>query len=171
MNSKDFKGKNIETHEYVLPKSWRLISTLNTYDKASLYQMSYAFMRRFAFINVTVPSSSFIDQNWDKYLKCWGVTTENLQQFTNQIKEFWKGINSTIRPLGPAVIKDMLEFLLHYERRNEAEVKEVMAVLISAFVLPQFEGLETEELNTLKELLNNFCEVEKIERLFKEMFE
>ena len=42
-------------HEYIIPNDWRLIGTMNTLDKASLYELSYAFMRRFAFIPVGVP--------------------------------------------------------------------------------------------------------------------
>ncbi|OYU69219.1 MAG: hypothetical protein CFE28_03900 [Alphaproteobacteria bacterium PA2] len=41
----------------LIPSSWRIIGTMNTTDKASLYQLSYAFMRRFAFINVSVPTT------------------------------------------------------------------------------------------------------------------
>ena len=35
--------------------SWRLLATMNTYDKTSLYEMSYAFVRRFNFVHVGVP--------------------------------------------------------------------------------------------------------------------
>src|SRR5262245_21522948 len=40
---------------YVVPVSWRMIGTMNTWDKTSLFRLSYAFMRRFAFIEVAVP--------------------------------------------------------------------------------------------------------------------
>src|SRR5690554_64875 len=46
----------VNDYEYVIPGDWRLIATMNTFDKTSLYEMSYAFMRRFAFIPVTVPN-------------------------------------------------------------------------------------------------------------------
>jgi MoxR-like ATPase len=164
------REKLLEPCEYVLPRSWRLISTLNTYDKASLYQMSYAFMRRFAFIHVGVPSNSFIDKEWGNYLQCWNFPVEDLQQITNQIKEFWKSINTTSRPLGPAIITDMLDFLRYFDKRNSVDVKEIITIIVSAFVLPQFEGLETEELKKLQDLLANFCNVEKIQKLFSDMF-
>lgn len=38
-----------DDHTYVVSNDWRIIATMNTIDKASLYEMSYAFMRRFAF--------------------------------------------------------------------------------------------------------------------------
>src|SRR5699024_10115607 len=37
-----------QSHQYVIPRDWRIIGTMNTFDKTSLYEMSYAFMRRFA---------------------------------------------------------------------------------------------------------------------------
>jgi MoxR-like ATPase len=52
----------------VLP-SWRLIATMNTSDKASLYELSYAFTRRFNFIHVGVPdlekNGQFITKHLD----------------------------------------------------------------------------------------------------------
>ena len=36
-------------NEYVMPRSWRILATMNSYDKTSLYELSYAFMRRFAY--------------------------------------------------------------------------------------------------------------------------
>ena len=165
------KGKDIETNEYVLPNSWRLIATLNTYDKASLYQMSYAFMRRFAFINIGVPSNSFIDNNWEVYLQKWKITrSADSDAVVEKIKEFWKSMNDSCRHLGPAIIKDVLEFLSKYKKPENNTVNDVMAVLISTFVLPQFEGLEEKELEELKAKLETFCNFSKIKCLFDEMF-
>lgn len=44
------------TYPVKLQDHWRLIGTMNTSDKASLYQLSYAFMRRFAFVEVPIPA-------------------------------------------------------------------------------------------------------------------
>jgi MoxR-like ATPase len=43
------------SHIIPLDTDWRLIGTMNTFDKASLFQLSYAFMRRFAFVEVPIP--------------------------------------------------------------------------------------------------------------------
>lgn len=59
--------------QYVIPKSWRIFATMNTYDKTSLYEMSYAFMRRFAFIRIGVPTlpedDGKLEQLMGNYLK------------------------------------------------------------------------------------------------------
>lgn len=169
----NFQGSEIGQNEYVVPKSWRLIATLNTYDKASLYQMSYAFMRRFAFIHIGVPNSEFIENNWGKYLDNWDIhIPEKLKSCADNVKEIWKEMNKERkRPLGPAIIKDMLEFIASYEMVGTAEPQQILTEAVSSFILPQFEGLEKTSLNKLRELLSKYCEETRIDFLFKEMFE
>jgi DNA polymerase III delta prime subunit len=58
-------GKNIEIRwaekrvgakgDFVLTPGWRLLGTLNVSDKASLFQLSFAFLRRFAVVDVPLP--------------------------------------------------------------------------------------------------------------------
>lgn len=173
---KSFKKSEINQNEYVVPNSWRLIATLNTYDKASLYQMSYAFMRRFAFIYINVPSTDFIEKNWTKYLEYWGIEySENLTPCSDAVKEIWKSLNGSKRPIGPAIVKDMLEFMLGYasniQGMDEPTKRRILTDAVSSFVVPQFEGLEEPSLVDLKKRLITYCESERIESLFKEMFE
>lgn len=42
-------------HEFAPGAGWRLIATINSIDKASLYQMSYALSRRFGWVYVDAP--------------------------------------------------------------------------------------------------------------------
>lgn len=44
-------------HEFAPGPAWRLIATINSIDKASLYQMSYALSRRFGWVYVDAPSN------------------------------------------------------------------------------------------------------------------
>ena len=44
---KELTAVHPNLHSYIIPNDWRIIAT-NTIDKSSLYEMSYAFMRRFA---------------------------------------------------------------------------------------------------------------------------
>jgi len=43
-------------HEFAPGPAWRLIATINSIDKASLYQMSYALSRRFGWVYVDAPA-------------------------------------------------------------------------------------------------------------------
>ena len=38
-----------------IPQSWRVVATMNVFDKSLLFEMSFALMRRFAFIEVPSP--------------------------------------------------------------------------------------------------------------------
>jgi MoxR-like ATPase len=47
-----------DVYKIRISDSWRLIGTMNSFDKASLYQLSFAFMRRFAFVSVNPPANA-----------------------------------------------------------------------------------------------------------------
>ncbi len=38
-----------------IPRGWRIIATMNVFDKSLLFEMSFALMRRFAFVEVPSP--------------------------------------------------------------------------------------------------------------------
>ena len=44
--------------EFTITPTWRLLGTLNVSDKASLFQLSFAFLRRFAVIDVPLPDEA-----------------------------------------------------------------------------------------------------------------
>ena len=44
--------ENGKRKEFYMPYSFRILATMNTYDRALLFSLGYAFMRRFAFIPV-----------------------------------------------------------------------------------------------------------------------
>lgn len=49
----DYRGERpLPVNDTFVPMSFRLLATMNTYDKAQLFTLGYAFMRRFAFIKV-----------------------------------------------------------------------------------------------------------------------
>ncbi|PBB06943.1 HI_0552 family protein [Salimicrobium humidisoli] len=132
--------------EYIIPKSWRLIGTMNTLDKASLYEMSYAFMRRFAFIPVGIPRN--IDEEViQKYLNTWKI--EDFKH-TASLVSVWNYINE-YRPIGPAIIEDIARYVSDEEDLTSA---------IILYVLPQFEGLLDKE---ILEFIQKVQQVPKVE--------
>lgn len=111
---------SIDTYP-VLP-SWRLIATMNTSDKASLYELSYAFTRRFNFIHVGVPdledNGQFVTKHLDpttdeSYAIALGseetrmLASENLQA---ELSVLWGRINKH-RTLGPSIILDIIQYI------------------------------------------------------------
>jgi energy-coupling factor transporter ATP-binding protein EcfA2 len=137
-------------HVYPITDSWRLIATMNTYDKTSLYDMSYAFMRRFNFIHVGVPEletedgyrfgllAPDVDEN---YTSVWNKG-EALKEddLYRDLTILWALVNRQ-RDIGPSIIKDIIEFI---EAHNGEESK-ALAQAVNSLILPQFEGLRREK--------------------------
>lgn len=113
-------AKSIDTYP-VLP-SWRLIATMNTSDKASLYELSYAFTRRFNFIHVGVPdfekNGKYITEHLNPETgnnyaialdseKTRMLASENLQA---ELSVLWGRINK-YRTLGPSIILDIIQYI------------------------------------------------------------
>ena len=132
----------VESHRYFIPEDWRIIATMNTFDKTSLYEMSYAFMRRFAFIPVDIPKEINADLI-KNYLEKWGM--ECNENITDRLSTIW-GIINNYRKIGPAIIKDVYKYV-------EATENDFTSALIM-YVLPQFEGLDEDKLvEFVKEIL------------------
>jgi 5-methylcytosine-specific restriction enzyme B len=135
----------VNDFEYVVPRSWRIIGTMNTFDKASLYEMSYAFMRRFAFIPVGVPkhiNESLIES----YLKLWVIDDKSYNEvsLSKGLAMLWKIINK-YRIVGPAIIEDMANYVSDKGDYTSAVI---------LYVLPQFEGIMEDKIRQfVKELL------------------
>ncbi|NLC65314.1 MAG: AAA domain-containing protein [Clostridium sp.] len=126
----DNKGKH---NQYIIPKDWRIIGTMNTFDKTSLYEMSYAFMRRFAFIPVAIPKR--IDSDVVRTLSnIW--ESELAEKEYENISVLWNTINK-YRKIGPALIEDIVSFI-------KLDQDYTSSILI--YILPQLEGLFDDKL-------------------------
>ena len=134
-------------HEYIIPQDWRLIGSINTFDKASLYEMSYAFMRRFAFIPIGIPRD-INEELVNSYLPLWGIEEYN---YSSTLTTIWRYINE-YRQIGPAIIEDIAHF-------TQESMDFTSAVIL--YVLPQFEGLMDEEILTFIEKLGGVEEIDK----------
>jgi MoxR-like ATPase len=129
-------------YTYVVPSDWRIIATMNTIDKASLYEMSYAFMRRFAFIPVGIPKN-ITNELIEEYLVVWNMDT---YPHVDILVSIWKLINK-YRKIGPAIVEDIAK----HTRDNDDFTSAIIL-----YVLPQFEGLSV---NRIKEFISQ-CIVE-----------
>lgn len=128
----EFKEVSPNDFEYIIPNDWRLIGTMNTMDKASLYELSYAFMRRFAFIPVGVPRV-IQAETVDSYLQSWGISD---YQYSDTLATIWVEINK-YRQIGPAIIEDLAKY-------TTDDTDFTSAIIL--YVLPQFEGLLENEI-------------------------
>jgi MoxR-like ATPase len=108
-----------------VPANWRIIATMNVFDKNLLFDMSYALMRRFAFIEVGTPS----DAAYAQLLQGPGEVVAKLlclRKFTN---------------LGPAVYLDAAKYASRRAKDDPTESRLIYEVFY-AYFLPQFEGFD-----------------------------
>jgi 5-methylcytosine-specific restriction protein B len=101
------KGVSEPPQAYAPSPKWKLIATINSIDKASLYQMSYALTRRFAWIYVDVPTdpSDFVRTFISRQRESSSSAVEDVP-----LGSLWAAINE-VRPIGPAPIIDIIKLI------------------------------------------------------------
>jgi len=116
---------------YCVGDNWRILGTMNTFDKNSLFALSYAFMRRFGFVHVNNPPKAQLYKIIDGRVQDGHLNASD----ADKIKRL---LSITPRELGPAIVIDILNYL------KERSSPEAFVESIVAYALPQFEGLAVE---------------------------
>ncbi len=166
--SEEKEDINYSDSDYYVTRNWRLLATMNTYDKASLYEMSYAFMRRFAFIDVGVPTEDIDEELITDYIEKWGgIDEDEVTGYLENMKEIWEVLNESKRSIGPAIIRDMLLFL------QENESDDAVVEALKLYVLPQLEGMIKQD---QKDIFDSLIGIEgldesRVKRVAKQRFE
>jgi DNA polymerase III delta prime subunit len=121
-----------------VPKAWRLIATMNVFDRDALFRLSYALMRRFAFVEVEAPSDevirSLIDPRGDVVARLLPL---------RQLKS-----------LGPALFIDSARFAARRLEDAGSTPSRVLYETFYSFFLPQLEQFDATEARQLFEVLS-----------------
>lgn len=172
-------AKPVTAYNYYIPSDWRLLATMNTTDKSSLYQMGYAFMRRFAFISVPVPDPNQVTPDLiEQYINCWDnieipdadadiwpedITDDGVESPAEQVYEDISTLWSVLfdeeegagLQIGPALIKDTLSHTF-FELRTSGELDYGNA--FAANILPQLDGTPIETATSIIKTLHGRIE-------------
>lgn len=116
---------------YEIPSSWRIIATMNTLDVDLLFEISQAFLRRFAVIDIVGPPVE--------------VHAKLLAQFETGVAE----VDAMVQrlpilpqaPLGPAITKDCARYVLARTKAGGADHRSIAEELMESFVKPQLAHL------------------------------
>lgn len=132
-----------------VPIWWRIIGAMNDADKASLKRMSIAFIRRFAFIPVGLPSpdiySALLAERSSNLRDASGSSSETFDSVYSTVNDLFsdpsKGFGSIGMPFGPAIPLSMLvhasmELKVTPSRSSDA----ILASVMELYVAPQFQG-------------------------------
>jgi MoxR-like ATPase len=116
-----------------IPSGWRVIATMNVFDKSLLFEMSFALMRRFAFIEVPSPT----DADFDALIS---AQTEG-DEAAAEIARRFLGLRA-LKDLGPAVFMDLARYVRARRAIGEVNSCQLAFEAFYSYLLPQFEGLD-----------------------------
>ena len=133
-----------ETDAIRLPASWRIISTMNVFDKNLLFEMSYALMRRFAFIEVPSPDEEAFEALLDGP---GGIVREFL-------------VLRRLKDLGPAIYLDAARYAHRRELTGRSKSRILYEVFYSYFLM-QFEGSDDHQAARLNDYVGAMLEPEE----------
>lgn len=146
---------NPQDHEFAPGRAWRLIATINSIDKASLYQMSYALSRRFGWVYVDVPRdpTGFIREYFKNADPTWTPPAAGARC---PLGEFWSAIND-VREIGPAPIIDAIRAIqvMHsspdFFAAPTPAMRTALLDSIDMVLLPMLDGIIQREADALTE--------------------
>lgn len=150
-----------QTATYYIGSNWRIIGTMNVDDKDSLFDLSYAFMRRFMFIEVDLPNN-------EDYLKIIGQWSNDLNRYYQEKLVELYGIVE-YRKLGPAIFKDMISYIRERDKIGSPDYNLVLGEAINSYILPQLEGLNRKTIKEIKKFLETIGLFEFISDKFDEL--
>lgn len=131
-------------HEFAPGPAWRLIATINSIDKASLYQMSYALSRRFGWVYVDAPTdlAGFVAA----FVAKTDPAAPDPAGQPCPLAEVWAAINQA-RAIGPAPFIDAIEAMrvlapgASFFGPASPEVQQAAMDAIDMALLPMLDGI------------------------------
>ncbi|MBN8227992.1 AAA family ATPase [Corallococcus macrosporus] len=121
-------------------RTFRVIATMNTWDKTSLFRLSYAVQRRFAIVHLGLPEDAAYARLVSHAALGPGPDSPLDEAAVRRLTRLFqrKGLLEH-RDIGPAVALD----IVRYMRRRSAS-GDALAEALGMFLLPQLEGLDVE---------------------------
>ncbi|WP_019998899.1 AAA family ATPase [Aureimonas ureilytica] len=144
-------------HEFAPGPAWRLVATINSIDKASLYQMSYALSRRFGWVYVDAPTdlAAFIAE----YLTATGAGAAGpAAGAVCPLAEVWKAINAA-RVIGPAPIIDAIKAIRElapgagFFEPADAAMRSAALDAVDMVLLPMLDGVLLQDARNIAEAI------------------
>lgn len=115
---------------------WRMIATMNEYDKNALFDLSYAFMRRFAIIRIGLPDK------YDEVVEKWATAAKIDTSIVANIKEI-TAFNMHNREIGPAIFKSIIAYMTERAKMGTNYVL-YYAEALAIYLVPQLQGIDEE---------------------------
>jgi MoxR-like ATPase len=139
--------------ELEVPDSWRILATMNVFDKSLLFEMSYALMRRFAFVEVPSPDDSPGGEFEQLVEEAALDESEQVDQAALSVTLDLMRVRE-VKDIGPASFIDIARFAAQRQIAGEtASPAELAWDAFYSFLLPQFEGIDERQGKQLYRIL------------------
>ena len=143
-------GSRGRPNAFSIARSWRLLGTMNVTDKASLYQLSFAFLRRFAVIDVPLPDP-------ESYRR---LFEERIEQIPEGPRALLTDAAMAVAfgpvALGPAILLDIADFTVlgvTPSSTGAPAYDDPVAAFVTAtrlYGVPQYEGADPSQVERFK---------------------
>jgi MoxR-like ATPase len=130
-----------DTDPIRVPATWRIMATMNMFDKNLLYEMSFALMRRFAFIEVPSPD----EHDFRELLVGPGEEVADLLPLR------------ALKDLGPAIFLDAASYSAQRARSVPSRSR-LLYEIFYGYLLPQFEGIDETRAARLYDVMRNILD-------------
>jgi len=130
-----------DTDPIRVPASWRIIATMNMFDKNLLFEMSFALMRRFTFIEVPSPDETAFRE----LLEGPGEEVADLLPLR------------ALKDLGPAIYLDAASYAAQ-RARSVPNRSRLLYEIFYGYFLPQFEGIDETSAARLQDVLRGILD-------------
>jgi hypothetical protein len=132
---------------YGLGPWFRLIATMNIRDKASVFRLSYAFLRRFAVVVVPALEEADLRRLGESAASGLGLST-TVRDLALRALSPRTGLGQ-FAPLGPSLLLDVLR----YAKARGGTPDRAVAEAVGMVVVPQLEGLVDSQAQAADKLL------------------
>jgi MoxR-like ATPase len=124
-----------EADVLAIPDGWRVIGTMNVFDKSLLFEMSFALMRRFAFIEVPAP----VDAVFYELIDGWAEGDTGAADIAKSLLALRE-----VKDIGPAAYRDIARYAAQRAAMDDVDNGTLAFECFYSYLLPQFEGIDDE---------------------------
>ncbi|MGB9827552.1 MAG: AAA family ATPase [Thermosphaera sp.] len=152
--------KNQRGERLRIPESFRIIATMNVYDRRYLFSLGYALLRRFAVVPLENPEN--VEQVLEKHC--------DAPEVIGKIFDIYQGLRQRKITLGIALLLDVAKTACEL-KKDMSDVTKAVDNAMQMIIVPQLEGLLPSQLENVRELLKQkgfLASVEALEQLYPE---
>lgn len=169
LREKDDDGSFITVRGYNKDiDKFRIIATMNTLDKASLFQLSYAFKRRFRIVDIE-HSFQTIKALFDQFDL--SSIDNNIQDLIAKLMVLFDPDKFKELPFGPSSFKNFIQNFLDVKNNLGDVPDNLVEEIVRIHILNQLEYLTIDEGNKILEVFKNLNFWDKFSKRFHEDIE